>query len=221
MIQKELVIEFLRGKSPTKTYIYFLIGLLGFFIITLLISGIIFPEPFDFRDTWISALGDPTRNPYGCVIFDIGFILASIGLIPVFINYYHRLRGFPKVFSLATLILWLLGTITFGFIGIFHDKLQPIHDIFAAIAYVSLSLGFFMLWICFGIFQRKINDIRSLLYISLTVGQLFLFWVILFLIPVRNQIDFHDFAPWEWVGTLSIIVAIFLSSIFLPSSLEK
>ncbi len=218
MKHKESFLGFLRGKSSKRTYTFFSLGLLGIFILALVISGIIFPEQFDFRDTWISALGDPTRNPYGCIIFDVGFILTSMGLIPVFLNYYHRLQGFPKVYSLANLSLWILGTITFGFIGIFHDKIQPIHDIFAAIAYVSLSLGFFMLWLGFGIFQRNIKEKRSLLFISLSVGQVLLFWILLFLLPVRNQIDFHDFAPWEWGGTISIIVAIFLCSIFLPSA---
>ena len=217
MVDRTLIVQFLKGKSPKRTYIFYLLGLLGFFTISLLISVLIFPEPFSFREIWISSLGDPTKNYLiGYLIFDVGFILASLGLIPVFINFYYRLETFHSILRWILLGLWIIGTLSFGSIGILHDKIQPIHDIFSGIAFASLSFAFLLLWMVYIINAIIRKSSSSLLGISLSIGQLALFWILLFAIPVRNHIDFGDFAPWEWVGTFSIIFSIFLVSLFLP-----
>jgi hypothetical protein len=207
----------IKGRATKRTYIYYLLILLGFFVICLFLSIITYPLPFSFGDTWISELGDPTKNvPFGFVIFDIGFILASIGLIPVFLNFYYRLYSFHPIIRKILLGLWLLGDISFGSIGILHDKMQPIHDIFSGIAFGCLSIGFLVQWIVHLAYAVIRKTSQSLLAISLSIGQLALFWILLFAIPVRNNIEFRDFAPWEWIGTLSIILTIFLCSVIVP-----
>jgi len=215
--RREQIRALIIGKGPKRTYIIYLIILLGFFTMCLLLSILSYPLPFSFGDTWISELGDPTKNIiFGFLIFDIGFILASIGLIPVFLNFYYRLSSFHPIIRKILLGVWLLGDASFGSIGILHDKMQPIHDIFSAIAFGCLSIGFLVQWGVHIYYASKQKTSQSLLAISLSIGQLALFWILLFAIPVRNNIEFGDFAPWEWVGILSIILTIFLCSVILP-----
>lgn len=221
MTTSDFIRLFVKGRASNRNYSLYLLFLLGFFSTCLLISGIIFPLPFSFRDTWISELGDPTKNlPFGYLIFDIGFILTSLGLIPLFINFFFRLDSFRLIIRWILFGVWIIGTISFGSIGILHDKIQPIHDIFSGIAFASLSIGFILLWIIYIIRSIIKKKSQSLLAISLSIGQLALFWILLFVIPVRNNIEFGDFAPWEWIGTFSIIISIFLCSLVLPP-LEK
>lgn len=216
MITKEHILTFIKGKARKKKFIIYLLSLLCFFMLCLLLSILVYPLPFSFGDTWISELGDPTKNiPFGFVIFDIGFILSSLGLIPVFLNLYYRLDSFQPVIRKIILGFWLIGDVSFGSIGILHDKMQPIHDIFSAIAFGCLSIGFLVEWGVHIFYAIKRKSSQLLFAISASIGQLALFWILLFAIPVRNNIEFGDFAPWEWIGTLSIILTIFLCSVFL------
>ena len=217
MITKEQILTLIKGQAPKRPFTIYLISLLSFFILCMLLSILVYPLSFSFGDTWISELGDPTKNiPFGYIVFDIGFILSSIGLIPVFLNIYRRLSPFHPFVKNTLLGFWILGVLSFGSIGILHDKIQPIHDIFSAIAFSCLSIGFLAEWgfhIYYAIKNKKSQD---LLAISLSIGQLALFWILLFSFPVRKNIEFGDFAPWEWIGTSSIILTIFLISVILP-----
>ena len=217
MINRDFIKTIIKGRASKRIYTIYLLILMSFFATSLLISIIVFPLPFSFGDTWISELGDPTKNyPIGYVLFDVGFILTSLGLIPVFINFYYRLNSFHQVIRYILLGFWVIGTIFFGSIGILHDKMQPIHDIFSGIAFASLSIGFLFLLVVYVTSAIIRKSSKSVLVISLSIGQLALFWILLFAIPVRNNIEFGDFAPWEWVGTVSIILAIYLCSVILP-----
>ncbi|MBN2156879.1 MAG: hypothetical protein JW776_12625 [Candidatus Lokiarchaeota archaeon] len=207
----------LKGKAQKNTYILYLLTLLLIFSVLLGISIILFPFPFSFNEIWISELGDPTKNRIGCVFFDIGFIFTSLGLFPVFLNIYYRIKPIDPILRKIILGFWLVGTITFGSIGIFHDQMQPIHDIFAGISYSSLSLGFIILLILHIVYVHSTKPhSRFIFLLYLSIGQLALFWVLLFLFPVRNNVPFKDFAAWEWVGTISIILTIISCVIILP-----
>jgi hypothetical membrane protein len=67
-------------------------GIVLFWVCTI-ISLSQYPTPVSILNNWISDAGSLLRNPRGAPIFDIGFFIAGILFLPVFVRISARVSG--------------------------------------------------------------------------------------------------------------------------------
>ncbi len=211
--------DLFSGNLDKRRHGIFLFGLLVFSLICHIWAIAVSPEPFSFRETWISTLGHPLHNPLGYVVYNIWFVSTGLLLIPHFLYLFRRLGEGLKGLQKFILFLWILGTVSFGAIGIVHDMIQPLHDSIAAVAFVGLSLAF-NLQLLLIIYQRvKGRTLRYFWIAVILLALVILFWVLLFSIPIPRNIDYGDYAPWEWAGFFILFGGIFGMYVVYPDKI--
>jgi hypothetical protein len=211
----------LSGQLDKKNHGFFLLGLIIYTIVCHIWAIAVFPEPFSFGETWISTLGHPLRNPIGFIEYNIWFVSCGLLLIPHFLYLYRRMGKGLKWLQKIIAVIWIVGTVSFGSIGIVNDMIQPLHDNIAAIAFGGLS-GAFILQLLLIIYQRVKGFHLQYFWIAVTIlGSIILFWVLLFTIGVSRAENYGDFAPWEWGGFFVLFGAIFGMYIVYPDQIHS
>ena len=220
-----IFLSILQGKSSKKNQGYLFYSSIFVAIILIVISAILFDNPYFMLRESVSSLGIKSENPNGYLFFRIAFISSGLLLIPYFIYIYRIFHSTAYHTSRAALIISIISCICIIGVGIFPENNPIPHYTNAVIAFI----GFTTVFSCYlYIFIKKIKQKDSwpkiwhivLLYIvfyGALIGFLFVF--ILFGLFYYYRIFLISFSLplWEWFLVIGIYYWIIGSFLIIPS----
>ena len=239
------ILNFFSGNLTRKTVLFVLIPLIFLsYFGTILFAIFQFPGIYDWRDSVISRLISPERNPEFHYLPSFGIAVTGVLMIP-FAGYIGRRLRF--VGSFGTVIgTFLFGTgvvclILAGLVVSGSHRgplgLASIHEICARAAALGIALG--QLAFCSAALQRYLNSgpgkkrfpVRLLIsWILLTLGPILglavgpCLWLCkYFRLPGSSQTEqalrgslFWHLASWEWIGSVAVFLFLLSSALYLP-----
>lgn len=227
--KRAIFLSILQGKSSKKNQGYLFFSSIFVAVILIVISAILFDNPYFMLRESVSSLGIKSENPNGYFFFRIAFILSGLLFIPYFIYIYRVLHPIAYHTSRSALIISIISCICIIGVGIFPEDNPIPHYTNAVIAFI----GFTTVFSCYlYIFIKKINQKDNwpkiwqivLLYIVFYGALLgFLFVFILFGLYYYNRIFFISFSLplWEWILVMGIYSWIVGSFLIIPNKGEK
>ena len=132
-----------------KTITLNLIILVG----TLVISILLFSVPFSFYLHQISFLGSTYWNPNGFLVFNIGFIIIGILLIPHCFFFYKYLLPDIKMFSRLSVFFLLIASVGLSLVGVFPSSGNYTLHITAAVLAFG-GIAFSMIFMLFPLLKK-------------------------------------------------------------------
>ena len=201
----------MKGKNlilNQKTHSIVFVIVIVLFSLLFSISALLYPNIFTLTTNWISDLGNPLKNVKGYMVFNIAVVITGAALQ---IHFYYLIYHIPFTKPWARITIAFLlhsGGLGFALIGIFHDLIQPIHDILAGIAFGSMALGYFLLQ--FALLRlRYLKQMNfNITVFALVYIQFYTILIAFIIIPVIRGLSFYDFIIWEWMTFFSLFMLI-------------
>jgi len=223
--KNSLFLSILQGKSSKKNQGYLFFSTITIAVILIVISAVLYNDPYFMLRESVSSLGIKSENPNGYYLFRIAFILFGLFLIPYFIYIYRISLSTAYHTSRSALVISIISCICVIGVGIFPEDNPIPHYSNAIIAFI----GFTTVFSCYlYIFIKKVINKDSwpkiwqilLLYVvfyGTLLGFLFVFF--LFWLYYYHRIVFIKFSLplWEWILVLGIFYWIIGSYLIIQN----
>ncbi len=114
-------------------------------------SWALYPTPYSPVTNWLSDLGNPTYNPTGSILYNLGCILTGITLFPFFIGL-HKWYVDEKRLRTGLLVTQAVGCVaafSLIMIGVFSEDYGWLHSLWSKVFFilnlaVLIQLGSFL-----------------------------------------------------------------------------
>jgi len=115
------------------------------YTISIIVSWMFFPKPFNPVHNYLSDLGNYSWNPIGAFFYNFGCIFTSIALIPFYIGFkdWYPEQKKNKNLIIKVQIIGLSSAVSLAMIGIFSEDYGFSHIFWSGIYFIlNLSLLF-------------------------------------------------------------------------------
>lgn len=191
-------------------WVYFLIG---WITLWWLLAQLYFPNGYSVFNDFISAMGNPNKNPDGHLFFDVGTFIAGVLIIPFF--YYLKAKLNVNKFGLIYVIAGIIGCAGFMLVGCFPEYTSGYHEFAAIMAFGGFSVSAFFLLIDL-IRKKKWSTVVSIYWIYITL------LIMMFIVPYISGIYKYPyksgelFSPLqEWIFMVNIVFWLINLYIFI------
>lgn len=205
MVKKNLFLRFLTGDVEKDWLLTRIVPLaIMIFVITALISNLMFPSVYDWRYMVISDLTNEEANPQGFLILSLGISFLGVIIIPLPGFIHRRLKLICRGTSTLGTFFFILGIIGFIFMGIIYEGTPGIpsrtHENLAAVGFLGMLIGIF--WWGWPMIKDELpryngkNQFNKKLQI---LGAVLLWFAVLGMGSAALYLEVVD-NNWGWVG---------------------
>ena len=227
--KRAIFFSILQGKSSKKNQGYLFFSTISVAVILVIISAIIYDDPYLMLRESVSSLGIKLENPNGFILFRIALISTGLLLIPYFSDIYRIFHPTAYHTSRSALVISIISCICITGVGVFPEDNPIPHYTNAIIAFIGFTTAFS----CYlYIFIKKVVQkdswpriwqivILYLVFYGSLIGFLFVFF--LFYLYYYHRIIFINFSLplWEWILVMGIFYWIIGSFLIIPNKEEK
>ncbi|HMF34697.1 MAG TPA: hypothetical protein VKK79_24960 [Candidatus Lokiarchaeia archaeon] len=221
---------------------YYLPLFFGLYYLSMFITGMLFPTPYDWRLMPISDLFDVGLNPNGWFIYWRCLIPFGVLHIPLAGYWYRKLQVIGKRTAASGSILFSLAGVGWILLGTFPNVPTnlTIHMISAGVA----AIGYYFALLCFWVIMMKdrlakYNGKRQFNFRLMNLGTILAWFSIIgmvsyYLIVPSAQVEFiegadllaqgysaiYSFSLWEWIMYTQFNINIVLLAGMIPETIE-
>ncbi len=242
--EKLTLIENIKGKFTRYDLMdwLFIGGVLGFLFLALAWHLYPLENNYSIMKDTISFLGssDGDNNPQGWPLFTVSLIIFGIMLTPVAIYRFKKLRKINKMFSIFSLLFYLIANLGLILIALFPDNggesfiqdldAGKLHNTVAMLSIGGFALAILVDFIVFLVDVRKNGILNKKVWIPVYI----VFFVVV-VMTAYTQIywelncesncwpgdGIYSFPLWEWIVFLTMFGVLFAKDLSLPKSFSN